>query len=80
MTIDTHCVLDPGGRFEWWSKSMSSFGPSTSGPENGTWSSSGNTLRLNFDDGTTLAREVALKDTTMFWPGDGRYRIWERIS
>ena len=80
MTIDTHCVLDSSGRFEWWSKSMSSFGPSTSGPENGTWSASGNTLRLNFDDGTSLAREVALKDATMFWPGDGRYRIWERIS
>jgi hypothetical protein len=80
MTIDTHCVLDPSGRFEWWSKSMSSFGPSTSGPENGAWSASGNMLQLNFDDGTSLAREVALKDTTMFWPGDGRYRIWERIS
>lgn len=80
MTIDTHCVLDPSSRFEWWSKSVSSFGPSTSGPENGTWSASGNMLHLNFDDGTSLAREVALKDTTMFWPGDGRYRIWERIS
>lgn len=80
MTIDTHCVLDPSGRFEWWSKSISSFGPSTSGPETGTWSASGNTLQLKFDDGTSLAREVALKDTTMFWPGDGRYRIWERIS
>jgi hypothetical protein len=80
MTIDTHCVLDPSGRFEWWSKSVSSFGPSTSGPENGTWSASGNMLQLKFDDGTSLAREVALKDTTMLWPGDGRYRIWERIS
>jgi hypothetical protein len=80
MTIDTHCVLDSSGRFEWWSKSMSSFGPSTSAPENGTWSASGDTLRLNFEDGTSLAREVAIKDTTMLWPGDGRYRIWERIS
>jgi hypothetical protein len=80
MTIDTHCVLDPSGRFEWWSKSMSSFGPSTSGPENGTWSASGNTLHLNFDDGTSLAREVVIENATMFWPGDGRYRLWERIS
>jgi hypothetical protein len=80
MTIDTHCVLDPRGRFEWWSKSMSSFGPSTSGPENGTWSASGNTLRLNFDDGTSLLREVVIENATMFWPGDGRYRLWERIS
>jgi hypothetical protein len=80
MTIDTHCVLDPRGRFEWWSKSMSSFGPSTSGPENGTWSASGNTLRLNFDDGTSLLREVVIENATMFWPGDGRYRLWERVS
>ncbi|HEX6436528.1 MAG TPA: lipocalin family protein [Candidatus Binatia bacterium] len=80
MAIDTHCVLDPSGRFEWWSKSMSSFGPSTSGPENGTWSASGNMLNLNFDDGTILAREVVIENTTMFWPGDGRYRLWERIS
>ena len=80
MAIDTHCVLDSSGRFEWWSKSMSSFGPSTSGPENGTWSVSGNTLHLNFDDGTSLAREVVIENATMFWPGDGRYRLWQRIS
>ena len=79
MAIDTHCVLDASGRFEWWSKSMSSFGGSTSGPENGNWSASGNRLQLNFDEGSTLAREYALKETTMFWPGDGRYRIWQRI-
>jgi hypothetical protein len=79
MAIDTHCVLDSGGRFEWWSKSMSSFGGSTSGPENGNWSAAGNTLHLNFDEGSSLAREIVLKDTTMFWPGDGRYRIWQRI-
>jgi hypothetical protein len=80
MAIDTHCVLDSSGRFEWWSKSMSSLGGSTSGPENGSWSTSGNTLHLIFDDGTSLAREAVVKDTTMFWPGDGRYRIWQRIS
>ncbi len=80
MAIDTHCVLDASGRCEWWSKSESSFGGGTSGPENGTWTASGNTLHLNFDDGSSLAREVVLQDATMFWPGDGRYRIWQRIS
>jgi hypothetical protein len=80
MTIDTHCVLDPSSRFEWSSKSVSSFGSSTSGPETGTWSVSGNTLHLNFDDGTSLAREVVIENATMFWPGDGRYRLWQRIS
>ena len=76
MVIDTHCVLDASGRFEWWSNSSGT----PRGPEQGNWSASGNTLVLNFDQGTPLPRNYVIESATMLWPGDRRYRLWERIN
>ena len=76
MVTDTHCVLDAGGRFEWWSNSNGTL----RGPEHGNWSVSDNTLVLNFDHGTRLDRKYAIEGTAMLWPGDGRYRLWDRIK
>ena len=73
---DTHCVLDAGGRFEWWSNSNGAL----RGPEYGNWSVSDNTLLLSFDGGNRLERKHVIQGTAMLWPGDGRYRLWERIN
>ena len=76
MVTDTHCVLDADGRFQWWSNSNGT----ARGREHGNWSASGNTLVLNFDQGNSLARNYVIESATMLWPGDGRYRLWERIN
>jgi hypothetical protein len=78
MAIDTHCLLDGGGRFEWWSKS--SMGSSDSGREYGIWSVSGSTLRLKFEQGTHLAFDFTLQGETLFCPREGRYRLWQRVN
>ena len=80
MSTDTHCVLDVEGRFEWCSVSVSSLGRRPSEPKYGNWSTSDNTLVLNFDQGNPLARNYVIESATMLWPGDRRWRIWERIN
>jgi hypothetical protein len=85
MATDTHCLLEASGRFQWWSSSGSSLGQSSLGqtrsePECGNWSSLGNTLRLNFDDGRNLTFEYVLEGTSLFFPREKRRRLWERIN
>ena len=80
MASDTHCLLEASGRFQWWSTSVSSTGETRSGPEYGNWSSSGNTLRLEFDDGRNLAFEYVLEGTSLLFPREKRHRLWERIK
>jgi hypothetical protein len=72
MSTDTHCVLDVEGRFEWCSVSVSSLGRRPSEPKYGNWSTSDNTLILNFDQGNPLARNYVIESATMLWPGDRR--------
>ena len=80
MSTDTHCVLDAGGRFEWWSYSVSSLGSRPSEPEYGDWSVSNNILLLDFDGGNRLERKHVIQGPAMLWPDDRRWRIWERIN
>ncbi len=80
MATDTHCVLDEAGMFQWWSKSVSSFGVRMSPIEQGTWSTTGNTLRLQFQNGTARVQEFELSGNAMLWPTDGRYRLWQRTN
>jgi hypothetical protein len=75
-TIDTHCILDPAGRFQWFSRSSSG----TSEPEQGTWSSSSSTLALSFGDGTQISFEYVIEGVTLFCPRESRYRLWQRVG
>ena len=80
FTTDTNCLLDPSGRFQWWSVSVSTFGTTRSGPEDGNWSTSGSTLHLRFDDGTHLAFDYVIENGNLFCPNEGRYRLWHRVN
>jgi hypothetical protein len=75
-TIDTHCIVDPAGRFQWFSRSSSG----TSEPEQGTWSSSSKTLILSFDDGSQRSFEYVIEGRTLYCPRESRYRLWERVG
>jgi hypothetical protein len=75
-TIDTHCVLDGSGRFEFWTKSASGSGD----VESGTWAASGSQLTLSFEGEGSLSREYALRGSEMVWPSDGRWPFWERVG
>jgi hypothetical protein len=78
LVTDTHLVLDPSGRFEWWSKSVGSMGSSTSDRERGRWSTADGALRLAFDDGTHASRRFVLDGDSMLCPDERRYRLWHR--
>ena len=71
MTSDTHMVLGPDLRFQWWS--------TRSDPTLGSWSCSNDVLSLSFDDGTELERRYARTGDEMAFPGDSRYGYWERL-
>jgi hypothetical protein len=74
--IDTHCVLDPQGRFQWFSKSSRG----TQGPEQGGWTSSGQTLLLSFDSGAKRTFECVVQAATILCPQEQRYRLWQRVG
>jgi len=76
MATDTHCVLEPSGRMQWFIRT----GSGTREPESGVWSSADGTLNLKFDDGKRLAFVYVLQGSTMFCPREGRYRLWERVN
>jgi hypothetical protein len=78
--VKTNCILDPSGRFQWSSISVSPFGTNESGPEYGKWSTSGNTLHLRFEDGTHYAFDYVLEKGTLFCPNEGRYRLWHQVN
>ena len=71
MLIETHLVLDAGGRFLWWS--------SGDNQEGGRWSASADVLEFAFDDGSELSRRYQRSGSQMIFPDDSRYRFWERL-
>ncbi len=73
--IDTHCVLDPQGRFQWYTRSSRG----TGSPEQGSWTSTAQTLTLTFDGGAKRILECVVKEATLFCPQEGRYKLWERV-
>ena len=75
-TIDTHCILDPSGRMQWYSRSASG----TRGPEDGNWSASNGTLNLTFDSGDRLVFAYVIEGSNMLFPREGRYKFWQRIN
>ena len=75
-TIDTHCILDASGAMQWYSRTASGINT----PENGGWSAGNGTLDLTFANGSRRAFTYVLEGTTMFCPGEGRYRLWTRIG
>jgi len=70
MPIDTHCVLDESGRFQFGSSRV----------ESGTWVASGKELTLSFQGGDSLVRDYIIDGNSMVWPRDGRYRLWQRTG
>jgi hypothetical protein len=74
-SIDTHCVLDPQGHFQWSTRSSRGAGI----PEQGNWHSSLQTLTLNFDSGAKRTFECVVQEATLFCPQERRYRLWQRV-
>jgi len=71
MSIDTNLVLEPDGRFAWWSNRENL--------EYGAWSASADTIYLDFDAGGRLVRRYQQSGSGMIFPDDSRYRFWQRV-
>jgi hypothetical protein len=80
QATDTHLILDSSGGFQWWSKSVGSFGETESASQYGRWSVVESTLELEFDDRKSLGLRYALEADTMFCNNQSRYRLWSRIN
>jgi len=78
MAIDSHCVLDAGGDFAFWSKSSRT--NSDSEHELGTWEARDGVLHLRFQAGASWSKAYTFMERRMFWPGNRRYLEWERIG
>jgi hypothetical protein len=72
MSIESHCVFDGSGRFE--------FVVRGNDVEAGSWTASGDELRMRFDAGDTWGRSYIVDNSGMVWSNDSRFRFWKRIG
>lgn len=75
-TIDTHCILEGNGSFQWFSRSSSGI----NAPDLGKWSAAKGSFTLTFNDGSVRTFEYIREGKTLFCPQESRYRLWERVG
>jgi len=72
MSIESHCVLDGSGRFE--------FVVQGNDVEAGTWTAGGGELVMRFDGGDSFVRSYIVDSSGMIWNNDSRFHFWRRVG